>query len=110
MNGFVRPRFAPTYVGYVFSARDIFLPLPRSGGGEGRGEGESLFQSCKSLLSPALLLHGMEEREKGHAQQLLPRRLPPCSRGRESAQNSVIRATVRSSLAPCYSTVELRFS
>src|SRR5213592_267553 len=85
MNGFVRPRFAPTYVGYVFSARDIFLPLPRSGGGEGRGEGESLFQSWKSLLSPALL-HGLEEREKGHAQQLLPRRLPPSSRGRESAQ------------------------
>ena len=28
----------------------------------------------------------------------------------ESAQNSVIRATVRSSLAPCCSTVELRFS
>src|SRR5436190_16295170 len=109
MNGFVRPRFAPTYVGYVFSARDIFLPLLRSGGGEGRGEGESLFQSCKSLLSPALL-HGMEEREKGHAQQLLPRRLPPSSPGRESAQNSVIRATVGSSLAPCCSTVELRFS
>src|SRR5947207_6063672 len=54
MNVFVRPRFAPTYVGYVFSARDFFLPLPRSGGGEGRGEGESLFHSCKSLLSPAL--------------------------------------------------------
>src|SRR5436190_23871672 len=65
MNGFVRPRFAPTYVGYVFSTRDIFLPLPRSGGGEGRGEGESLFQSCKSLLSPALSSMGWRRGRRG---------------------------------------------
>src|SRR5204862_7503458 len=59
MNGFVRPRFAPTYVGYVFSARDIFLPLPRSGGGE------SLFQSWKSLLSPALSCMGWRRGRRG---------------------------------------------
>ena len=32
MNGFVRPRFAPTYVGYVFSARDIFSLSPARAG------------------------------------------------------------------------------
>ena len=49
----------------MFSARDIFLPLPRSGGGEGRGEGESLFQSCKSLLSPALSSMGWRRGRRG---------------------------------------------
>src|SRR5213075_3199346 len=51
--------------GFVFSARDIFLPLPRSGGGEGRGEGESLFQSWKSLLSPALSSMGWRRGRRG---------------------------------------------
>src|SRR5436190_24194622 len=36
MNGIIRPRFAPTYVGYVLSARDIFSPSPPLGRGRGR--------------------------------------------------------------------------
>src|SRR5213075_2016940 len=37
----------------------------RWGGGEGRGEGESLFQSCKSLLSPALSSMGWRRGRRG---------------------------------------------
>src|SRR5436190_23070660 len=69
MNGFIRPRFAPTYVGYVLSARDISSPSPPlgrgRGSGRGRGEGESLFQSWKSLLSPALSSMGWRRGRRG---------------------------------------------
>src|SRR5947207_6063670 len=106
MNGFVRPRFAPTYVGYVFSARDILSPSPPLGRGRGSGRGGVPFSLMQVPPLPGPLLHGTEEREKAPAKQRLPPRLPPWSRRRESAQNSVLRASVGRSLAPCCPPVE----
>src|SRR5204862_3787438 len=105
MNGFVRPRFAPTYVGYVFSARDIFLPLPCSGG----GEGESLFQSWKSLLSPALSSMGWRRGRRGTLNSYYLGDYDPVAADVSPRKLGASR-DCPSSLAPCCSTVELRFS
>src|SRR5436190_16570831 len=48
-----------------FAPATFFPPPPRWGGGEGRGGGESLFQSCKSLLSPALSSMGWRRGRRG---------------------------------------------
>ena len=62
---FYKTKICDLRSGTCLAPATFFLPLPRSGGGEGRGEGESLFQSWKSLLSPALSSMGWRRGRRG---------------------------------------------